>query len=447
MPRRIDDYTRRRIVYLHDKEHSKSNIRRTLIREGLSASYNNILHVISKYEETGKIEDKHRSGRKRSIPDRTEEIMESSLLANDKMTAADLQKKIQEETGSLISLSTIKKIRLTNTPSTVQPDLVKNAGVLKKVTKTVTKERAVTIPVQPAVRELLEGPISQSDEAAVLRGNHNKLVNHKNENLLRYGPLALDELEQNTEEGKTDPVKVEIDLEQELLLPPPISPLFHTPSQSEETPPARDDHDSLCQRVATLERLVAELQKQISTRPPSIFTSSTLSPSTVTSSPSPLRPSASVDRASSSNASNSFSTPVRSCGSDSPPTEENHFGPLKYIFEHKITSSKVPGAELVITEIRPDIVLSSLSEQGEPCGLARYLMRQIFTPYELLNCNVNGIKKNALDKARVSAIRKCIMEQFHVPFHIQKRVWRQCVKKMDTANRNAKRYLAIAVKS
>lgn len=92
-------------------------------------------------------------------------------------------------------------------------------------------------------------------------------------------------------------------------------------------------------------------------------------------------------------------------------------------------------------------MLSSLSEQGDPCGLARYLMRKIFTPYELLNCNVNGIKKNALNKDRVFAIRKCIMEQFHVPLHIQKRVWGQCVKKMDTANRNAKRYLAMAVKS
>ena len=110
MPPRIPDYIRTRIVSLHLQGRSKSNIAKTLLQEGAHATYRGVSGVIDRYKAHGHISDSHRTGRRKRID--VTEIIENSLKANDELTASDLQPVISKQTGTRLSLSSIKNERV-----------------------------------------------------------------------------------------------------------------------------------------------------------------------------------------------------------------------------------------------------------------------------------------------------------------------------------------------
>lgn len=65
---------------------------------------------------------------------------------------------------------------------------------------------------------------------------------------------------------------------------------------------------------------------------------------------------------------------------------------------------------------------------------------QIFTPFELDNCNVSGIKKDCFDSGKLIAIKTCVLPTFEIAHMIQESAWVTCIKAMDAANRNTSRY-------
>lgn len=118
-------------------------------------------------------------------------------------------------------------------------------------------------------------------------------------------------------------------------------------------------------------------------------------------------------------------------------TNANHFSHLKSIFATVLSTNNADGTYT----IRPHILSSLLLSGGnEPTVLARSLMRRVFTPYELSTSNVRGFRKEGLDPKRVMAIKKCVLQSCQIPLSLQDSTWNMCVKAMDAANRNARRY-------
>ncbi|KAJ8049556.1 Transposable element Tcb1 transposase [Holothuria leucospilota] len=109
MPPRIPDYTWTRIVNLHLQGFSKVNVVKTLLQEGLQVTYRGVSGVIDRYGKHGLICDSHRRGRRKRID--VTEIIDKNLKANDELTASDLQTIIFKETGTRLSLSSIKNKR------------------------------------------------------------------------------------------------------------------------------------------------------------------------------------------------------------------------------------------------------------------------------------------------------------------------------------------------
>lgn len=124
-------------------------------------------------------------------------------------------------------------------------------------------------------------------------------------------------------------------------------------------------------------------------------------------------------------------------------TEDNHFKPLQAIYANVMTISD--SGEVTEGEINRNIVSTLAHLRGNPSSFGRALMKKCFTPFELATCNVRGVKKQPLDPVRISAIRKEVMTVCGVPLAERSHVWKQVVKAMDTANRNARRYMSFTL--
>lgn len=117
--------------------------------------------------------------------------------------------------------------------------------------------------------------------------------------------------------------------------------------------------------------------------------------------------------------------------------EKNHFSHLRSILATVLSAEGHDGP----LQVRPSIISALLlNGANEPTVLARNLMRKVFTPFELANCNVRGIKKEGFDPRRVLAIKTSVMQCFQIPPLLQESTWHLCIKAMDSANRNARRY-------
>lgn len=128
-----------------------------------------------------------------------------------------------------------------------------------------------------------------------------------------------------------------------------------------------------------------------------------------------------------------FSTP----STVAPPPE--HFHRLKEIHS-TVLGDKIGEGSTVHYRIQPTVLTQLVGNVSSPPALARALMREIFTQYELSTQNVRGVGKAALDPARVETIRVCVFHLCGVPPMLYQHCWTTCIKVMDQANRNSRHY-------
>jgi transposase len=102
---------KRRIIYLDSQEIRSTSIVGILKDEGFKATAQGVIKFLKRYKMTGSVERKRGSGRQSIVNDDILEIIEDSMTKDDETTATQL-KKILDNEGHCVSLSTILRHRL-----------------------------------------------------------------------------------------------------------------------------------------------------------------------------------------------------------------------------------------------------------------------------------------------------------------------------------------------
>lgn len=75
-----------------------------------------------------------------------------------------------------------------------------------------------------------------------------------------------------------------------------------------------------------------------------------------------------------------------------------------------------------------------------PCQFAVNIARILFTPEELRESNCRGVKdRNPLDIKRLNFIRHVVLKFYNISESFQTRVWKECIRSIDTRCRHERR--------
>lgn len=121
-------------------------------------------------------------------------------------------------------------------------------------------------------------------------------------------------------------------------------------------------------------------------------------------------------------------------------TEVNHTLPMECIFKTYLGQHTMFQGKWCYEPTQH--LLNEVVKYGHnPPALAREVLRKIFTPYEQSVSNVRGYRKVGLDALRVQTVKMLVVQICHVPISILDHCWGACVRAMDQALRNDRKYL------
>ena len=104
--------TRRRVVNFSRLGMRLKPIQHRLAEEGISVSRTSLCLLLKKYQETGMITDRVRprsQGKKLELEHLC--LIDEAVDKDDEISNADLRKMLQEETGIVVSISTIQRAK------------------------------------------------------------------------------------------------------------------------------------------------------------------------------------------------------------------------------------------------------------------------------------------------------------------------------------------------
>ena len=111
----LTDYQRRRIVSLHNLSEgkmTKTAIQKKLEAEGIYTTRQTVANTIARFQATGLVEDRHRSGRPRSVTEDMYRFIDEAMAEDDELTARKLLSKMIDKFGPLdISERTVARAR------------------------------------------------------------------------------------------------------------------------------------------------------------------------------------------------------------------------------------------------------------------------------------------------------------------------------------------------
>ena len=101
----LTNYQRRRIIFLHSSNESPAAIRRILLAEGVYTMHPTVVRTIRRFEETGQIKDRKKSGRPKTVPESHYRFIDEAMAENDELTASDLLDKLRKKFGDEVRYS------------------------------------------------------------------------------------------------------------------------------------------------------------------------------------------------------------------------------------------------------------------------------------------------------------------------------------------------------
>ena len=95
---------RNRIIVLHEEGYSQVNIAKRV-----NCSRASVQKIVKKYNETGDIVDKKKSGRPNKLSLRDEQFLKITALRNRKKVSAELVQDLKRASGTLVHASTVRR--------------------------------------------------------------------------------------------------------------------------------------------------------------------------------------------------------------------------------------------------------------------------------------------------------------------------------------------------
>ena len=108
---KLSRYARERIVSLYSNNVSVTKITELLAEEGIKASRSAVSLFLSRYGQSGDLNDAPRSGRKKLLNEAHVSFIDEKMKENDELTASELKEKLAKEFDMNVSLSTIRQTR------------------------------------------------------------------------------------------------------------------------------------------------------------------------------------------------------------------------------------------------------------------------------------------------------------------------------------------------
>ncbi|KAJ8049555.1 hypothetical protein HOLleu_02341 [Holothuria leucospilota] len=328
------------------------------------------------------------------------------------------EKTVQASTNSNLRLQATDKQKRKGS------QVKENNGAKKR--KTVTKEVAKTLAVGEPWREQ-SSELTQQEVELLERTRLKDAENCPPDILMKYGMAALQEMDDPDDEIQPDE------------MPPPLPPLSPVTPPDVNTIDLRTvvellqisfEEEQRKRRIlegklrAVEDKLEQLVNRQDSTTPQRQCTAEHVELGILSEQPQIQPP----------------QTPVTATTPGADGGNVLHQESLAQIFATILASpiSSSSGTVLYYS-LKPEVLRDLVLFSQSPQAMARELMRKLFTPYELATSNVRGVRKAALDPLRVETIRRTIFQHCNVPPHLHMMVWRDCIKSMDQANRNAKK--------